>query len=136
MNDDKQIVGYYTISASVIQVGDKDDLEKSRTRETMTEYSAFKVQYFAVDSNFQRQGIGTLMMKRLLKDIFFADLKYNLGFKVVYLEALTEAIDFYDNFGFKLLKPWEINYNLKSSIMIMNYEELSNFIHFFENTNQ
>ena len=125
VNNNDNIVGFYSTSASLLLIDNRDDgLEKSATRETMTEYSAIKIQYFAVDEQYQNNGVGMSLMRNMIERLILADMKYNIGFKVLYLEALTNAMDFYEYCGFNFLKSWESEQNLKSAIMVMNYEEM------------
>jgi len=63
-------------------------------------------------------------MRNMIERLILADMKYNIVFKVLYLEALTNAMDFYEYCGFNFLKSWESEQNLKSAIMVMNYEEM------------
>lgn len=119
-----QIVGFYTNSCSLLAVNEHDDFTNNSVRETMKEFSAIKIQYFAVDRRFQNQKIGSFMMSELLRNLLISDIEYNLGFKTIYLEAFQDAVEFYQLNGFKYLKPWEENYNIKSTTMILNYEEL------------
>ncbi|WP_125714367.1 GNAT family N-acetyltransferase [Companilactobacillus kedongensis] len=126
----KKIAAFYTLSASSIQMDENDSYEKSKVKETMTEFSAIKIHYFAVDVEYQNQGLGKQIMTNLFSDLIDADFEYNIGFKVLYLEALLNAMDFYSNVGFNYLKPWEEPLNLSSSIMLINYEDLEYFYKF------
>lgn len=100
------IAAFYTMSASSLLMGEKDSFEKSKVKDSMKEFSAIKIHYFAVESYYQNQGLGSKIMTNLFNDLINADLNYNIGFKIVYLEALRNAIDFYEEVGFRYLKPW------------------------------
>ncbi|AKP67969.1 hypothetical protein ABM34_10790 [Companilactobacillus ginsenosidimutans] len=94
-------------------------------------FAAIKIQYFAVDLKFQNDGLGAAMMHRLLSNLLKSDLKFNIGFKLIYLEALSEATDFYQTLGFEYLNPWEeTDPTKKSSYMFLPYESLINYYDF------
>ncbi|MQS89264.1 GNAT family N-acetyltransferase [Companilactobacillus mishanensis] len=126
------IKGFYTTSASTLTITNQiHPFGPPISRETMTEFAAIKIQYFAVDLSIQNSGLGKAMMFHLLSNLLVADLLYSIGFKVVYLEALSEATDFYTALGFSYLNPWEENNPiLKSSLMFINYDDLINYYYF------
>ena len=126
LDSNSSIVGFFTTSASKLEVEPMSNLlPVPVVRETMSEYAAIKIDYFAISKDFQNMGLGKDMMRLLLNGLIQADSRYGVGFKVVFLEALSNAMDFYESIGFSYLKPWESeNLNLSSAVMIINHESL------------
>ncbi|WP_164505122.1 GNAT family N-acetyltransferase [Companilactobacillus hulinensis] len=124
------IVGFFSTSSSLLLVEHSSCYVKPpASRETMREFSAVKIQYFAIDKKYQSLGFGRSMMSYLLHKLLELDRVFNLGCKVIYLEALTNAMDFYEIMGFEYLQPWDAdNSSLSSALMLITHDELFHYV--------
>ena len=93
------ILGYYTISASAIDLVDidKDSVKKLPSYPSLP---AMLIGRLAIDENHKGKGYGSLLLVDSLKTIL--DLSKKVGICAVVVDALDQdALRFYQKFGFK-----------------------------------
>jgi len=73
----------------------------------------YQIRYFAVDVEFRRKNIGSLLMQSLEEDI------KNKGGKFIVLNSREDAIDFYKTLNYSIIKKTNILYG-----KIQHYEML------------
>ena len=73
------------------------------------DFPSVKIEYIAVASEWQHQGIGTLLMKAMVD--YVRDLSGKLPIRFVYLESVQNKVGWYAEFGFsKLDEDLKIRY--------------------------
>lgn len=100
---DKQIAGFYVLQMGVTKVSKRYKRNTPRfhgTKDGNIGYPSVDVPYFAIDSNFQGQGLGRVLLKHLMLNVYWQVLPV-IGGCFITLDALNPAIDFYSKFGFK-----------------------------------
>jgi ribosomal protein S18 acetylase RimI-like enzyme len=95
---DNTIVGFVTISASSIKIDDYENMDQKLPKYPLP---ILRISRLAVDKNFQNKSIG----KELLKFVLNLSLqqKEQFGCIGVVVDAKDEAVDFYTQFGFKII---------------------------------
>jgi len=73
----------------------------------------YQIRYFAVDKNFRRNNIGSLLMKSLEQEI------RNMGGRFIVLNSRKNAIDFYKALNYSITKKTNLLYG-----KIQHYEML------------
>lgn len=126
-----EIIGFYTVAPSVLSLDygntAKDVIPPSK-REGMTNFPAISIDYFAVDFEYQHQDVGKAMMLHLFKNLINATIKNGIGFTGVQIEALSGAVDFYENIGFDYLKDYEKKFRKKKSFdMFYSFNKMMEF---------
>lgn len=73
------------------------------------DFPSVKIEYIAVASEWQHQGIGTILMKAMVE--YIRDLSGKLPIRFVYLESVQNKVGWYAEFGFsKLSEELKIRY--------------------------
>lgn len=108
-NDDK-IIGYYTVSASIIVMETGYDRTNFNKEHQLPEDNnqrinlpAIELSWFAVDREFQGNYVGTAMMRQLFSDIIQVRHIFNIGLIGVCVASLPNAVEFYNRFNFEYL---------------------------------
>lgn len=109
------LVGFYSSSVRTFEIRYPDfkdfvreemlrpeELDAMETGDELS-YPAINLQYFAINQNRQRNGLGRIMMRTFLSEIAAAYLDHGLGFSGVFLYALPDAVIFYQKSGFRVL---------------------------------
>lgn len=100
--DENKIIGFYTLSASAVDV---NDLPVEITRK-LPKYASIPVVLLgrlAVDNNYKKQGLGGLLLMDALKRSLH--LSKEIALMSVIVDAKDQsAIDFYEQYNFKKLK--------------------------------
>ena len=92
-NEDKKIIGFYTLKASSLIINDMYSKEKQGE-------PAVEIYELAVHKDYQKQGIGTDIIKTIFAQVYELSEKY-LGIKHIVVCAKPTAINFYKKFNFK-----------------------------------
>lgn len=123
LETDNQIIAYYSLANDLLNVSDRQDFEdemklcKEKIDFDFWEkflnqkmYPAAKIGRLAVDVKFQDQGIGTLLIKSLVRSFIK---KNKTGCQFITVDAINDntqrTIKFYENNGFKLLTMNDVN---------------------------
>lgn len=93
-----KLVGYFTLVNDVIR---KREVQSGDGEGDYhyTFYPALKIARFATHTDFQRQGIGRYMLRRIFA--FWFRLSRYVGCRIITVDAKPEAVGFYKRFGFR-----------------------------------
>lgn len=91
------IVGVFSTRCTQIEIKDKEKLASGIYYDRY--WPAIEVTYLAVDLNYQKQGIGKKIVKRVTLQAVF-NTKW-LGAKYLFLWSVPKSIDFYEKLGFE-----------------------------------
>lgn len=95
------VVGFITLLADTIQVKSIDEIDCVENY-GYKKYPAIKLARLAVDSKFERRGIGRfLLLASIGKAISICD---SIGCRYITVDSKKEAIGFYEKYGFTMLK--------------------------------
>lgn len=87
---DNQVIGYFTLKCSAIQIFDKEMTEEPR------EFPAIEISRLAVNYRYQKQGYGEKILAHALTTIL--DIKSNYcGVRFVTLFSVPDAVGFYEH---------------------------------------
>lgn len=98
----EQLIGFLTVSADSINLRDLGENYKNFFQNKDIPYKRFpaiKLGRFAVDSSFQKNGVGNFLMKNFLDYIIYSSEK--IGFRFVSVDAYIPAYKFYKNHYFE-----------------------------------
>lgn len=107
-----KLVAYYAISSSTVHFTDRydfedDEIPEDEKRERYSPISAFSINMFAVNKEYQDCIYeGSLISDLILKDIILNLYQMSIsviGAKIIILCSVPEAVDFYERNGFKEL---------------------------------
>lgn len=111
--DDKQIIGYYTISAHSVM---RDNLPDTIKLASYKDIPFLLLGRLAVDKDFQGQGYGDALIFHVFKTTLGAAEK--IGILGMIVDAKDEkAASYYEGFGFKRLTGTENRLMLPLSVM-------------------
>lgn len=112
IDNESKLIAYYTISASTVHFADRydfedDDIPEDEKRERYSPISAFSINMFAVNKEYQDciyEGylISDLILKEVILNLYKMSVNV-IGAKIIILCSVTDAIDFYKRNGFKEL---------------------------------
>ncbi len=107
-NDSKKIVGYYTLSQSIIQLNEfNNELKKKLPK--YPNIPATLLGRLAIDDEYQNKGIGRLLLYNALKRSYI--ISKQIASNAVIVDAIgDEAVSFYEYHGF--LKTISNSYKL------------------------
>ena len=124
----RELVSYYTLSATAIPYVDRIKLDEDEAKETGMQYneeiwgiSALEIKMFAVDEKYQDvffeyEGedlpIAAWIIRNIINDTYIL-MNTVVGFKALFLHAIPDAKEFYSKNGFK---PMKINMQPLKSI--------------------
>lgn len=110
-NEEEELVGFYSLSASVISIKNiyvakkfAGLSESAAYLEKEVSYPAIKLDFLAVNKKKQRKHYGSLMIRRIFVGLYLAQLLGNIGFVALILDSTAEAVEFYERLGFEELK--------------------------------
>ena len=116
--DDDIVKGFYTLSNAQIEF---KELPKNLSSQ-LPHYPipAIRIARLAVDCKYQKQKIGSLLLKNAFKRIVFASLQTGIVFIIV--DAKENSKGFYEHFGFICVDEEKLIYviNIKTVIKAMN----------------
>jgi GNAT superfamily N-acetyltransferase len=91
------LAGFYSLAADTIETKSViDGIESYPYRK----YPAIKIARLAIDSRFERHGIGTFLMKIILAQT--VSICENIGCRYLLVDSKLESIGFYEKFDFKV----------------------------------
>lgn len=91
------LAGFYSLAADTIEAKSViDGIESYQYRK----YPAVKIARLAIDSRFERHGIGTFLMKIILAQVI--SICDNIGCRYLLVDSKLESIGFYEKFEFKV----------------------------------
>lgn len=95
--DKNTIIGYYSVCCDAIRLSKE---EKSSVGPQYPDYPAIKIARLAVDKNYQRKGVGTLLLKDALG--LAREVSKDTACRFVTVDALPEedSVGLYNRFGF------------------------------------
>lgn len=115
----RELVSYYTLSATAIPYVDRIRLDEDEAKETGMQYSeeiwgisALEIKMFAVDEKYQDvffeyEGedlpIAAWIIRNIIDDAYIL-MNTVVGFKALFLHALPDAEDFYSKNGFHTME--------------------------------
>lgn len=92
-----ELVGYITLSNDTI--GTKEVIVRDAIETKYKKYPAMKIARLAVDSKYEKKGIGTYLLYAAIgKALSISD---SVGCRFVLVDSKKESITFYEKFGFK-----------------------------------
>ncbi|MCH5209798.1 MAG: GNAT family N-acetyltransferase [Oscillospiraceae bacterium] len=97
--DDKKILGFYSIRCSSLIIGSSDNGERIGE-------PALEIVELAVHKDYQRNGIGTEMMKKIFSTAYTLKEHY-LGVKHLVVCAKDSAKTYYEKFGFRVIPGYQ-----------------------------
>lgn len=96
-----KLVGFFSLTMNTVNLAKKYKRNHSVfTDEKFTEYPAIDISYFAIDSSYQKYGLGRSLMQLAFKVILETVHEY-VGASVVTLTSLDSAVGFYNKIGFE-----------------------------------
>lgn len=121
-NEDDELVGFYSLSASVINIKNVYEakkfsgLSKSKdyTADSEVTYPAIKLNFLAVDKKHQRKHYGSWMIRRIFAGLYVTKMIANIGFVALILDSTPEAVDFYERVGFEEFRDDSIGSTVQS----------------------
>ena len=91
------LAGFYSLAADTIETKSvTDGMESYQYRK----YPAVKIARLAIDSRFERHGIGTFLMKIILAQT--VSICENIGCRYLLVDSKLESTGFYEKFEFKV----------------------------------
>lgn len=97
---DGKNVGYYMLHFKSINLCEIDQIIGQEYQSCMAEkYIAIHIRYLAVDKNYQKNGIGTYVLKGLI--VQFLSLAQKYPIRIITIDALPKYIKWYESIGFK-----------------------------------
>ncbi len=107
-------VGYFTLLNDIITK--KEIPWRKQPRYRYSEYPAVKIARLATHGDFERNGIGTLMLTRSVA--IAIKLSEHVGCRFITVDSKPEATGFYEKFGFLRAKLEEISPGQNISLYI------------------
>lgn len=110
-NDSNEFVGFYSLAAATVEIKTSYDSKKFKdipgsngymSAEVIT-YPALKVNWFAIDKKFQNKKYGTQMMFKIFISAYLLSLTANIAITSIVLDAVDEAVEFYESLGFEYM---------------------------------
>ncbi|XRJ98197.1 GNAT family N-acetyltransferase [Latilactobacillus sakei] len=140
ISDDKfdeppvDVIGFYTLSAGLLRVKPKDSgiykpIAKPGTMYNELEFPCITLDFLAVDKDYKNQKVAKAMLMRLFKSLLSIRVQEGLGFTALYLNALSDAVDFYERMGFEYLTDYEEQIDKKSYKMVISVEAMSKIVY-------
>lgn len=93
-----EILGYYMILFRKIELSLCPEIISEYYCDHMNYCVAVHIDYLAVSSKYQHKGIGTTVLKIVIKSIF--DLSESFPVRIITIDALKEVYDWYCEIGF------------------------------------
>ena len=93
-----KIIGYYMITINHILLEDCNDEIADYTSGLSNYIYSIEIKYLAIHRNYQRKGIGTEVLKSIIKGI--KDFLYRIPFRLITIDARNDYIQWYKRFGF------------------------------------
>ena len=91
------LAGFYSLAADTIETKSVIDGVESYS---YRKYPAIKIARLAVDSRFERRGIGTFLIKIILAQV--VSICDNIGCRYLLVDSKLESVEFYKKFEFNV----------------------------------
>ena len=127
LETDEDIVAYFSVSNDKISVPDSDKATWRKIKSLFphskhrSDYPAVKIGRLAVNGKYRNNGIGSDILD-FVKDLFITDNRTGCSFVTV--DALREAIPFYQKNGFKYLDKSAIETESDTCLMYYDLTQL------------
>ena len=121
LEDDKELLAFFSVSNDRISINESDKATWRKIKKEFphskhrSDYPAVKIGRLGVDKKHQNEHIGRSLVN-FVKDTFITNNRTGCAFVTV--DALKEAIPFYQKNGFKFLKPSEAENTEKDTVSI------------------
>lgn len=110
-NDSNEFIGFYSLAAAVVEIRTSYDSKKFKDipgsngymSDNVITYPALKVNCFAIDKKFQNRKYGTQMMFKIFISAYLLSLTANIAITSIVLDAVDEAVEFYESLGFEYM---------------------------------
>ncbi len=119
LEDDKELLAFFSVSNDRISINESDKATWRKIKKEFphskhrSDYPAVKIGRLGVNTNHQNEHLGRLIIN-FVKDTFITNNRTGCAFITV--DALKEAIPFYQKNGFKFLKPSEADKTEKDTV--------------------
>lgn len=116
MKGQKEIIGFYAIRmgtlrvdmvvppAELIKFHKYSQTNSAKPADNELSFPMLEVVELAVNKEYQNQGFGTTMLGHLFEKAQKIQTEYKIGFYGIYLNALLDASEWYENLFFNFLK--------------------------------
>lgn len=127
LETDEDIVAYFSVSNDKISVPDSDKATWRKIKSLFphskhrSDYPAVKIGRLAVNGKYRNNGIGSDILD-FVKDLFITNNRTGCSFVTV--DALREAIPFYQKNGFKYLDKTSIEAESDTCLMYYDLTQL------------
>lgn len=127
LETDEDIVAYFSVSNDKISVPDSDKATWRKIKSLFphskhrSDYPAVKIGRLAVNGKYRNCGIGTDILN-FVKDLFITNNRTGCSFVTV--DALREAIPFYEKNGFKYLDKSSVSSDSDTCLMYYDLTQL------------
>lgn len=127
LETDEDIVAYFSVSNDKISVPDSDKATWRKIKSLFphskhrSDYSAVKIGRLAVNGKYRNNGIGSDILD-FVKDLFITNNRTGCSFVTV--DALKDAIPFYQKNGFKYLDKTTIDKESETCLMYYDLTQL------------
>lgn len=92
-----ELTGFFSLVADTIETKNViDGIESYQYRK----YPAIKIARLAIDSRFEKRGIGTYLVKVIMGQVI--SICSNIGCRYLLVDSKIESTSFYEKFGFKV----------------------------------
>ena len=98
---EEQLVGFYTLTTDIIEVKHVEEAHQWDGYKHK-KYPAIKLARLAVDSGFERKGVGGLLLSAAVSIAW--DISKYVGCRYITVDAKQEAIEFYEKQGFIIVE--------------------------------
>lgn len=119
LEDDAELLAFFSVSNDRISISESDKATWRKIKQEFphskhrSDYPAVKIGRLGVNLNHQNEHLGRLIVN-FVKDTFITNNRTGCAFVTV--DALKEAIPFYQKNGFKFLKPTEADSTDKETV--------------------
>lgn len=119
LEDDAELLAFFSVSNDRISINESDKATWRKIKKEFphskhrSDYPAVKIGRLGVNTNHQNEHLGRLIVN-FVKDTFITNNRTGCAFVTV--DALKEAIPFYQKNGFKFLKPSEADSSKKDTV--------------------
>ena len=114
---DTKLLGYYMVTFRKISVHEWETHEINDYMSNMSQdYFSLHLQVIAIDEKYQHHGVGTMILRDLMKQAKELSLRWPIRFMT--LDALSDKYKWYNELGFK---PINVNENYASGYYIRMY---------------
>lgn len=102
-----KLLGYYMILFRKIKLENTQNVDEDIElfggySSTINYCTSVHIEFLAVDKQYQKQKIGTGVLKKIIQDIMNLSIKFPI--RLITIEALNELKTWYENIGFTVLK--------------------------------